>query len=100
MHTFTTSVTGSRHIMDKMPGPAFQKLEEWNQSTADYPREACVHQLLEMEAARRPDSIAAEFKENSLTYAELHGRANQLAHLLRSLGAGRETLVGLCMERS
>ena len=35
-----------------------------------------------------------------MTYRELNSRANQLAHYLRELGVGPETLVGLCVERS
>ena len=35
-----------------------------------------------------------------LTYSDLDRRANQLAHHLRSLGAGPETLVGISIERS
>ncbi len=37
---------------------------------------------------------------SSVTYRELNGRANQLAHFLRTRGVGPETLVGLCAERS
>ena len=35
-----------------------------------------------------------------LSYRELNERANQWAHRLRHLGAGPETLIGLCVERS
>src|SRR5689334_7484097 len=35
-----------------------------------------------------------------MTYQELNERANQLAHRLRRLGVGANTLFGICMERS
>src|SRR5229473_2109026 len=34
------------------------------------------------------------------TLAELNARANQLARYLQSLGAGAESLIGICVERS
>jgi amino acid adenylation domain-containing protein len=64
------------------------------------PRYSCVHELLEAAAQGRPESIAVEFEGRSLTYAELHARANQLARVLRRRGVQPEVLVGVCMERS
>src|SRR5438034_9089603 len=40
------------------------------------------------------------FGDEQLSYAELDQRSNQLAHYLRARGAGRGTLVSVCMERS
>ncbi|HEY0734967.1 MAG TPA: amino acid adenylation domain-containing protein, partial [Herpetosiphonaceae bacterium] len=40
------------------------------------------------------------FEQQSLTYAELDRRANQLAHLLRTMGVGSEVCVAVYMERS
>ncbi|MCN9245026.1 AMP-binding protein, partial [Streptomyces sp. RY43-2] len=56
-------------------------------------------QLLAEQAARTPDLVAVEYQDKTLTYAELLGRANQLAHHLRSLGVGPDSLVGLCLRR-
>jgi amino acid adenylation domain-containing protein len=77
-----------------------QLLVEWNNTATDYPRDRCVHQLFEAQAARTPDAIAVVFGEQQLTYGELDARANRLAHHLRSLGIGADSLVGLCIERS
>ena len=77
-----------------------QVLVEWNQTQADYPRHLCVHQLFELQAERAPDAVAVVYEDQQLSYGELNRRANQLAHYLRSLGVGPETLVGLCVERS
>jgi len=35
-----------------------------------------------------------------LTYRELNGRTNQLAHHLQKLGVGTGAMVGVCLERS
>ena len=40
------------------------------------------------------------FEDQQLSYGELNGRANQLAHHLRGLGVGPDVLVGICVERS
>jgi amino acid adenylation domain-containing protein len=66
----------------------------------DYPQEQCIHQLFEAQVERTPDAIAVVFENQQLTYTELNGRANQLAHYLQSLGVGPEVLVGILIERS
>src|SRR4029077_4711930 len=43
---------------------------------------------------------AVVFGDEHLTYRELNGRANQLAHHLVSLGVGPDVLVGILVERS
>jgi amino acid adenylation domain-containing protein len=75
-------------------------VEEWNRTEAEYPREACVHQLFEAQAARTPDAEAVVWEGERLTYAQLNARANRLAHHLRALGVGPDVRVGLCVERS
>ena len=66
----------------------------------DYPRDACVHELFEIQSERRPDRDAVVFGQTKCTYAELNRRSNQLANHLRKLGVGPDVLVGLCVERS
>jgi amino acid adenylation domain-containing protein len=77
-----------------------QFLVEWNDTPRDYPEDKCVHQLVESQVERAPDAVAVVFEDQQLTYGELNRRANQLAHYLKSLGVGREVLVGIYMERS
>jgi amino acid adenylation domain-containing protein len=75
-------------------------LVEWNDTAVEYPRDKCIHQLFEEQAARTPEAIAVIFEEQVFSYQELNRRANQLAHHLQKIGVGPETLVGICVERS
>jgi len=77
-----------------------QLLFDWNNTLQDHPKDKCLHDLVQAQAERTPDAVAAEFEEERLSYRELNARANQLAHYLRKLGAGPNVLVGVCMERS
>ncbi|WP_437759716.1 non-ribosomal peptide synthase/polyketide synthase [Sorangium sp. So ce1389] len=79
-----------------------QMVVSWNDSAAEYPRERCFPELFEDQAARTPDALAAVFEDQRLTYRELNGRANHLAHQLRGLGVGGvgpDVVVALLMDR-
>jgi amino acid adenylation domain-containing protein len=77
-----------------------QLLVEWNDTEKDYPKESCIHELVEAQVERTPDAVAVVFEGQELTYHELNAEANQLAHYLKKHGVGPEVLVGICMERS
>jgi amino acid adenylation domain-containing protein/non-ribosomal peptide synthase protein (TIGR01720 family) len=77
-----------------------QLLEEWNDTTTEYPQDQCIHQLFAEQVERTPDAVAVVFENQHLTYRELNTHANQLAHYLQRLGVGPEVLVGICVERS
>ncbi|MEU3252591.1 amino acid adenylation domain-containing protein [Streptomyces sp. NPDC006997] len=76
-------------------------LSEWNATDHDWGTEdGWVHQCVEARARRHPDAEAVRFDGESLTYDALNRRANRLAHRLRRHGVGRDTVVGVAMERS
>ncbi len=77
-----------------------QILVDWNRTATTYPRDACIHELFEAQAAATPHALAVAFGEERLTYRQLNERANRLAHHLRDLGVGPDALVAICVERS
>jgi len=81
--------------------PAEQQfiLRDCNATQSDYPKEICLHQLIEAQAELTPERIAVSFEGQKLTYQELNQRANQLAHHLITLGVSAEVLVGICLDR-
>ncbi|WP_172844399.1 non-ribosomal peptide synthetase [Tumebacillus algifaecis] len=80
-------------------GQRQQLLVQWNETASGYPQ-LTLPQLVEAQAAQTPDQIALVYGEQRLTYEELNGRANRLAHLLQQKGIRTETLVGICLERT
>jgi amino acid adenylation domain-containing protein len=58
------------------------------------------HELCARRARDSPQVVAIDCGEQRMTYAELERRAELLAARLRALGATRESVVGICIERS
>ncbi|WP_343054752.1 amino acid adenylation domain-containing protein [Pseudomonas gingeri] len=74
-------------------------LGRWSRTEGVYPGEHCVHVLIEAQARRTPEAIALVFGDQTLTYRELDGQANRLAHQLRAMGVGPEVPVGIAVDR-
>ncbi|HEX9984879.1 MAG TPA: non-ribosomal peptide synthase/polyketide synthase [Thermoanaerobaculia bacterium] len=62
--------------------------------------DAAIHELFEAQVLRAPGAVALVRDGETLTYAEVNERANQLAHLLLAKGVNRGELVGLRAERT
>ncbi|MFQ6571907.1 amino acid adenylation domain-containing protein [Pseudomonas sp. UM16] len=75
-------------------------LRDWNQSVVDFPVAHCLHQRIAQRARASADAVAVTCGAQQLTYAQLNGRANALAHTLIARGVGPDVLVGLAVERS
>jgi len=62
--------------------------------------DATIAELFRRQAARTPDAIAIIAQGRQLTYRELDARSDGLARHLSQLGATRETLIGVAIERT
>ncbi|MBI6710660.1 amino acid adenylation domain-containing protein, partial [Pseudomonas syringae] len=77
-----------------------QQLSAFNETALAYPRDVVIHQLIEQQAAQRPDACAVRGDSGPLlTYAELNQQANQLAHRLIELGVKPDTRVAVSLRR-
>ncbi|WP_327708374.1 amino acid adenylation domain-containing protein [Streptomyces sp. NBC_00464] len=72
---------------------------EPNDSAGEVPEQSLA-ELFAAQAARTPDAVALVFQGQEVSYADLNGRANQLAHYLIGQGVGPEQLVGMAVPRS
>ena len=75
-----------------------QLVAGWNDTAADVPP-GMVPELMAAQAARVPDAVAVACGGELVTYAELEARAGRLAGYLAGLGAGPESVVGVCLPR-
>ncbi|KNG93534.1 MupA/Atu3671 family FMN-dependent luciferase-like monooxygenase [Pseudaestuariivita atlantica] len=71
----------------------------WNDTAAPV-TPACIHDLIAEQVARTPDATALVSGATALSYADLDARANRAAHVLRQMGVGPDTLVGLHTRRN
>jgi amino acid adenylation domain-containing protein len=75
-------------------------LATWNDTRAEFQRDALVHTLFEAQAHREPGRLALRCGDVDRSYGELDAQANRIAHALRGMGVRRGALVGLHVERN
>lgn len=75
-------------------------LVDFNKTSCSGFEHVCLHELFETQSATRPNHTAVVCQDESLSYAELNRRANQVAQYLCHHGVGIQTFVGLWVERS
>lgn len=75
-------------------------VDAWNATQADYPRNRCVHELVEEQARARPEGEAVRDRSEALSYRGLVNRARGLARELRRRGIRGEDRVGVLADGS
>jgi amino acid adenylation domain-containing protein len=75
-------------------------LRDWNATSASYPRDACIHDLVSAQAQRTPEAPAVIAGDALLTYLELDQHSNQLAHYLHQRGIRPGNVVAVDLERT
>ena len=86
------------HI-DIIPTDEQQQLLKFAQPSSSGEPEVLVQDAIAHHASRTPNATAVIFNGDSLSYAQLNSRANQLAHSLQQQGVPSNALVGVCVER-
>ena len=95
-----------RMLIDNVSEIFLQGDDPFSQSPVNIPEEEAgsseklVPRMIAAQARLNSERVALVTGSDKLTYGELGVRSTQLAHYLRSRGAGPEVLVGLCLERS
>ncbi|MGZ4432660.1 MAG: amino acid adenylation domain-containing protein [Trebonia sp.] len=76
-----------------------QLVDGWNDTDAHVAADTTLD-LFATQVASQPNAIAVTGADGDLTYAELDALATRLARVLRSAGAGPESVVAVLIERS
>lgn len=72
----------------------------WNDTEFVFDNIDCVHNLISNQSKKTPQSVAVVYGNESITYEELNQRSNRLARFLIKKGVTKDSLTGLCIERS
>ena len=72
----------------------------FNNTSSAFFSESRIHELIALEAGRRPEAVAVQSGGSTRSFADVQARADSLARVLRGRGIGRGQRVGLCLHRT
>lgn len=81
-------------------GAAGRPSPAWNDTATHYPRDSCLHEVFDEQAAARPSAVAAVSGDRTITYGELKSTSDGLAARLVEAGVRPGDRVGICGNRS
>lgn len=75
-------------------------LTDWNQTETKVDLDTSIHAAIAAQTQKTPEATALVFEHQSLSYAQLEARANQVAHVLQMDGVQKGDVVGIHCKRS
>ena len=83
-------------------GPSHEQLllENYSGPAMQWPAKSCIHNLFEFQAGSQPMAPCLVSPTARMSYGQVEARANQTAHMLKSMGVGPDIAVCILMERS
>ncbi|MBU8797509.1 non-ribosomal peptide synthetase [Virgibacillus pantothenticus] len=70
-------------------------LDKFNETDREYPRYLTIQELFHQQVKESPTKVAVRYKDQVLTYQELHEYSNKVARFLITKGVTRDMLVGV-----
>ena len=77
-----------------------QILTDFNNTKAEYSKDATLCTCFEKQAQKTPDRIAFSCMDTRLTYRQLNEKSNRIARLLMKKGMEKEDLAAVLLDRS
>ncbi|PYE91524.1 non-ribosomal peptide synthetase [Bacillus sp. 196mf] len=81
-------------------GEQDQLLNKWNDTHKDFPQPKLLNGLLDKQVTENPDKVAVRYKNEELSFKELHKKANQISKYLKSLGLSSDKIVAIYFDKS
>lgn len=85
---------------DLVPTDQRRRVLNWYRTTPESSAPECAHELVGLQVERRPDAVAVQVGDATLTYRQLDDRAAAIASRLVRAGAGPGTVVAVLLART